>query len=213
MCGISRSMRVLYNKKAASSIKPQNRKYLRDFKCYFFIFHYNRLYSPLRKRERTVIISLAAFLSSSMAEHSAVNRRVVSSSLTWGATSSQASLGLRRLFCFTSKSSLRFVPLRLLSAIHAASLCYSGRSRASRAYHGHARFACSLASALTTARCRYQPFAGKSVINTRTKEKRPSTDGRFSFSCTMAYSPRFTAVAETCAEPSLRVMLTSVPAA
>ena len=76
-----------------------------------------------------------------------VNRRVVSSSLTWGATSSQASPGLRRLFCFTNKSSLRFVPLRLLSA------------------KGHARFACSLASALTTALCRYQPFAGKSVIN------------------------------------------------
>jgi len=91
---------------------------------------------------------------------------------------------LRRLFCFTNKSSLRFVPLRLLSA------------------KGHARFACSLASALTTARCRYQPFAGKSVINTRTKEKRPSSDGRFSFFCTLAYSPRFTAAAETCAKPS-----------
>ena len=33
------------------------------------------------------MITLAAFLSSSMAEHSAVNRRVVSSSLTWGAKS------------------------------------------------------------------------------------------------------------------------------
>ena len=32
------------------------------------------------------------FLSSSMAEHSAVNRGVVSSSLTWGATSEQAAL-------------------------------------------------------------------------------------------------------------------------
>ena len=59
------------------------------------------------------MITLAAFLSSSMAEHSAVNRRVVSSSLTWGA-----------------------------------------------------------------------------------KEKRPSCDGRFSFSCTAAYNPRLTAAAE-----------------
>ena len=36
------------------------------------------------------------------------------------------------------------------------------------------------------------------------KEKRPSCDGRFSFSCTLAYNPRLTAAAETCAEPSAR---------
>ena len=58
------------------------------------------------------------------------------------ATSPQASLGLRRLFCFTDKPPRRLVPLRLLSA------------------KGHARFACSLVNALTTALCRYQPFAG-----------------------------------------------------
>ncbi len=58
------------------------------------------------------------------------------------ATSPQASLGLRRLFCCTNKSPLRFVSLRLLTA------------------KGHARFAYSLASALITAHCRCQPFAG-----------------------------------------------------
>ncbi len=82
------------------------------------------------------------------------------------ATSSRASLSSRRFFYFIRKPSHRLASPLLLSAIHSASLCYSGRSRASRAYHGHARFACSLASALTTAHCRYQPFAGKSVITT-----------------------------------------------
>ena len=73
---------------------------------------------------------------------------------------------LATVFYFIRKPSHRLASPLLLSAIHSASLYYSGRSRASRAYHGHARFACSLASALTTAHCRYQPFAGKSVITT-----------------------------------------------
>ena len=45
------------------------------------------------------MITLAAFLSSSMAEHSAVNRRVVSSSLTWGAKQRSHPSGW--LFCFS----------------------------------------------------------------------------------------------------------------
>ncbi len=48
------------------------------------------------------------------------------------ATSPQASLGLRRLFCFTNKPPRRLVPLRLLSA------------------KGHARILCSVVNALTT---------------------------------------------------------------
>ena len=106
-------MRLLYIKKTVSSIKPQNSEYLRVFESFHFVFVCILFYSSLRKIDRAVMITLAAFLSSSMAEHSAVNRRVVSSSLTWGA-----------------------------------------------------------------------------------KEKRPSFDGRFSFSCTAAYNPRLTAAAE-----------------
>ncbi len=97
------------------------------------------------------------WLSINAFSKSVINRRT---------TSSRASLSSRRFFYFINKSSHRLASPLLLSAIHSASLCYSGRSRASRAYHGHARFACSLASALTTAHGRYQPFAGKSVITT-----------------------------------------------
>jgi len=57
-------------------------------------------------------------------------------------TSSRTSYRSRRRFLFQSKRRLSFTPLLLLSA------------------KGHARLACSLVNALTTARCRYQPFAG-----------------------------------------------------
>ncbi len=50
-------------------------------------------------------------------------------------TSSQASLGLRRLLCFTNKSSRRFVPLRFLSA------------------SDHACFVCSVVNALASTHC------------------------------------------------------------
>ena len=140
----------------------------------------------MRKKRRTAIISLAAFLSSSMAEHSAVNRRVVSSSLTWGATSPRTSNRSRRHFSFWRKRHRSPSPLRLLSA------------------NDHACCGCSVVNVLATPPRRYQSLAGKSVINRRTKEKRPSSDGRFSFFCTLAYSPRFTAAAETCAKPSAR---------
>ncbi len=83
-------------------------------------------------------------------------------------TSSRASLGLRRLFCFTNKSSLRFVSPLLLSAIQSTPLRYRGRSRVPRAYHDHACFVCSVVNALATSPLRYQSLAGKSVINTRT---------------------------------------------
>ena len=69
---------------------------------------------------------------------------------------------------FINKSSHRLASPLLLSAIHSASLRYRGRSRASRAYHGHTRIFCSLVNAFATKICRCQPFAGKSVINTRT---------------------------------------------
>ena len=46
------------------------------------------------------MITLAAFLSSSMAEHSAVNRRVVSSSLTWGAKEKRPSFDGRFSFSY-----------------------------------------------------------------------------------------------------------------
>ena len=67
------------------------------------------------------------------------------SSPATGTTSPQASYRLRRLFIPRIKSHLALMPLRLLSA------------------KGHARRACSLVNALTTARCRYQPFAGSRV--------------------------------------------------
>ena len=76
------------------------------------------------------------------ARNASGRRRFYSRKEVPAASSPQASLGLRRLFCFTNKSSLRFVPLRLLSA------------------KGPARLVCSLVNALTTTRSRYQPFAG-----------------------------------------------------
>ena len=63
----------------------------------------------------------------------------ISSSLTWGTTSPQASYRLRDFF-----TKVTGAPLRCVS--------FSAK--------GHARLPCSVASALATVRCRYQPFAG-----------------------------------------------------
>ena len=69
----------------------------------------------------------------------------VGSSPTTGTTSSRTSYRSRRRFLFQSKRHLSFTPSLLLSA------------------KGHARLACPLVNALTTARCRYRPFAGYKV--------------------------------------------------
>jgi hypothetical protein len=72
---------------------------------------------------------------------------------TTGTMSSRASLSSRRFFYFINKSSHRLASPLLLSA------------------KGHARIFCSLVNAFATKIYRYQPFAGKSVINTRTKNQ------------------------------------------
>ena len=73
---------------------------------------------------------------------------------TLSAISSQASYRLRRLFMLHIKSHLALIPLLLLSA------------------KSPARLACSLASALTTARCRYQLFAVFTRVQLRLSETR-----------------------------------------
>ena len=84
-------------------------------------------------------------------------RHRVGSSPTTGTTSSRTSYRSRRRFLFQSKRHLSFTPSLLLSA------------------KGHARLACSLVNALTTARCRYQPFAGFRVC--RYHHSRQTTRG------------------------------------
>ena len=78
-------------------------------------------------------------------------------------TSSRTSYRSRRRFLFQSKRHLSFTPSLLLSA------------------KGHARLACSLVNALTTARCRYQPFAGFIVCRYHPahQKSRPVRDGFF----------------------------------
>ena len=74
-------------------------------------------------------------------------QEAASSSLVTRTTSSRTSYRSRRRFLFQSKRRLSFTPSLLLSA------------------KGHARLACSLVNALTTARCRYQPFEGFRVVS------------------------------------------------
>jgi hypothetical protein len=63
-------------------------------------------------------------------------------------------------------------------------LRYSGRSRASRAYHDHACFGRSVVNAHATPLLRCRSLAGKSVINTRTnKETSFVCRGKIGFLC------------------------------
>ena len=87
------------------------------------------------------VVELADSLDSGSSAHSGR----AGSSPASRTTSSRTSYRSRRRFLFQSKRHLSFTSSLLLSA------------------KGHARLACSVASALATARCRYQPFAGYRV--------------------------------------------------